>query len=230
MILAAKRRSEAVLSFAHARELDARYGTPLLAVAPSGIQDAYRTMRDRLAGVELFYAAKANSDPLVLEALQVVGSAIDVCSVNEMQAALAAGFAIERMIHTHPCKSEANLRECYERGIRRFVYDNVNELDKFVRHAAGAELMLRVGVSGPSSALNLSRKFGARQDEAIELLLAAQRKGLRANGISMHIGSQCMDPSDYDIAFAKIRAIYDQAIRHGIDLQMIDIGGGFPAP
>ena len=39
-----------------------------------------------------------------------------------------------------------------------------------------------------------------------------------------------MDPSDYDIAFAKIRAIYDQAIRHGIDLQMIDIGGGFPAP
>ena len=175
-----------MLSFAHARELDARYGTPLLAVAPSGIQDAYRTMRDRLAGVELFYAAKANSDPLVLEALQVVGSAIDVCSVNEMQAALAAGFAIERMIHTHPCKSEANLRECYERGIRRFVYDNVNELDKFVRHAAGAELMLRVGVSGPVAQIWCKTRRSDRVVAGSTAQGAARQWHLDAHRITVH--------------------------------------------
>ncbi|MGV3484848.1 MAG: type III PLP-dependent enzyme, partial [Planctomycetaceae bacterium] len=175
-------------------------------------------------------AMKANSDPLVLGTLRDAGAAVDVCSASEMHTAFAAGFKIEEMIHTHPCKSDSNLRECYEKGIRWFVYDNQSELDKFVRLAPLAQLMLRVAVSARSSALNLSCKFGASEAEAMPLLLEAQRKGLQAAGVSIHVGSQCVDPSDYDGAFATLRSLYDRAMDAGIGLTMIDIGGGFPAP
>lgn len=230
MKLSVMRRSEAVLSFDQAEEFASRHGTPLLVVCRAEIRHRYQTMREHLPAVELFYAAKANPDPLILETLQGLGSAIDICSTRELDAALAAGFTTDRMIHTHPCKTDTNLRECYARGVRRFVYDNEYELDKFVRLAPDIDLMLRVAVSASSCALNLSSKFGASCDEAIGLLVAARRRGLRTVGISIHVGSQCVDPEDYHLAFAKVRELYDEAVDLGFDLQWIDIGGGFPAP
>jgi len=225
------RRAKAVLSFDLARELISTYGTPLLAVSRSTIAQRYQTMSDHLPGVELFYAAKANAHPVILQTMQAAGASIDICSVGELDAAYAAGFTTpDRMIHTNPCKSESNISECHQRGIRWFVYDDEYELDKIAKLGLDANMILRVATSAPSCALNLSSKFGADWDEAIRLLIAARRRGLSPCGISFHIGSQCIDPHDFHPAIAKVRELYDEAIDIGIDIQLIDIGGGFPAP
>jgi ornithine decarboxylase len=224
------RRAEPVLSFDQAKKLVAQHGTPLLAVSRQKLAESYQTVRNHLPGVELFYAAKANAHRLVLQTLQAQGASIDICSVGELEAAVAAGFTTDRMIHTHPCKSDSNLLECYERGIRWFVYDDEYELDKVARLALDVNMVLRVAMSAPSCALNLSSKFGAAASEAIRLLLAARRRGLRPSGISFHVGSQCLDPHDFHPAIASIRELYDEAMDIGMDIQLIDIGGGFPAP
>lgn len=224
------RSARCVLSFDQARSLAKQHGTPLLAVSPSALTDNYRTLTECLPGVELFYAAKANPDPLILSTLAGLGSSVDVCTHREAQAALAAGFSPDRMIHTHPCKTLANLTDCYADGIRWFTFDNELELDKFVGRAPDASLLLRLGVSSTSSVINLSAKFGAAPRNAQALLRAAQQRGLSVRGVSFHVGSQCLAAEDFLPVLTEVRKVWDRAIRAGFDLQVLDIGGGLPAP
>lgn len=224
------RQTQPVLTFDQARALGDQHGTPLLVVSRSRVIEAYRTMRENLPGVELFYAAKANPDAHILRTLCEEGCSVDVCSFGELQAAQRAGFSPESMLHTHPCKTDRNLLDCYAAGVRWFVYDNALELDKIARLTPDVNLLLRLAISADSSMINLSAKFGADINSAIEMLVEARHRGLNVRGFSFHVGSQCLDPSDYQTALAGIRRVWDEALRMGFELEVLDIGGGFPAP
>lgn len=224
------RQTQPVLTFDQARALGDQHGTPLLVVSRSRVIEAYRTMRENLPGVELFYAAKANPDPHILQALCDEGCSVDVCSYGELQAAQRAGFAPESMLHTHPCKTDRNLLDCYAEGVRWFVYDNPLELDKIARLTPDVNLLLRLAISADSSMINLSAKFGADINSAIEMLVEARHRGLNVRGFSFHVGSQCLDPADYQTALTGVRRVWDEALRMGFELEVLDIGGGFPAP
>jgi ornithine decarboxylase len=162
--------------------------------------------------------------------LQQLGSSVDVCSHREALAALRAGFTPDMMIHTHPCKTPQNLQDCYAEGIRWFTFDSVSELPKLARYAPDASLLLRLAASSTSSMINLSAKFGAAPEQARELLLQAKQAGLNVRGISFHVGSQCLCPSDFENALIHARWVWDEAAKIGVPLEVLDIGGGFPAP
>lgn len=224
------RQAQPVLTFDQARELGDEHGTPLLVVSKSRVVETYKTMREHLPDVEFFYAAKANPDIHILTALCEAGCSVDICSHGELMAAKQAGFPADRMLHTHPCKTASNLLDCYAEGVRLFVYDNANELDKIASLTPDVDLLLRLAVSADSSIINLSAKFGAAPAEAIDLLIEARRRGLNVKGFSFHVGSQCMNPSDYTQVLWTIRQVWDEAQALGFDLEILDIGGGFPAP
>ncbi len=224
------RSAEPVVSFAEADALAEQFGTPLLVASRGALMRNYDALRSSLPGVEFFYAAKANPVEAILRPLCEAGSSVDVCSHGEMLAALKAGFAPDMMIHTHPCKTEQNLMNCYAEGLRWFTFDNVNEIPKLVRHASDANLLLRLAVSSSSSLINLSAKFGAFEQDAVPLMLAAREAGLAVRGMSFHVGSQCRAPEDFHSALVQARRIWDRATAAGIELEVIDIGGGLPAP
>src|SRR5436190_645298 len=129
------RSATPVLSFADARRLTARHGTPLLVISRSTLTRNYRTLQANLPGVELFYALKANPNPVILRTLRKLGAFVDVCSHGEAKQALKAGFRAGSMLHTHPCKTIRNLVDCYAEGIRWFTFDSAFELPKLVEHA-----------------------------------------------------------------------------------------------
>jgi ornithine decarboxylase len=219
-----------VLSFADAKRLAARHGTPLLVISRAAVTRNYRALCDNLPGVEIFYAAKANPHRTILSTLHKLGSSVDVCSYGEARQALRAGFAPEAMLHTHPCKTVRNLVDCYGLGIRWFIYDNAHELTKMAEHAPDAQLLLRLAMSSQSSVINLSAKFGAARHEALPLLKRAAQLGLNVRGLSFHVGSQCLSPDDFRSALDQTRRIWDQACAAGLRLEVLDIGGGMPAP
>lgn len=224
------RTAKPVISFDQARELTAEYGSPLMCVSRSAVAANYEALREGLPGVELFYAAKSNPSPTILRTLRELGGSIDICSVGELRAALDAGFQPEQMLHTHPCKTMANLKTCYDAGCRWFVVDNRNELHKMKEHAPDATLLVRVAITSASSLINLSAKFGCAASEAVDLLCEARDLGMKVNGISFHVGSQTLVPEDYEAALRTIRSIFDEAAACGISLDVLDIGGGMPAP
>lgn len=218
------------LSFDHARQLADQHGSPLLVVSKSRVVETYWAMKNSLPGVDLFYAAKANPDFHLLSALNQENAFVDVCSVGEFQAALAAGFTPDRMLHTHPCKTDDNLLGCYEGGIRWFVFDNPLEADKIARLTPDVNLLMRVATTGASSRINLSAKFGCPIEDALGLLRVAREKNLRVRGFSFHVGSQCLNAHDYVEVLRNVRQLWDQATAEGHELEVLDIGGGFPAP
>jgi ornithine decarboxylase len=224
------RSAEPVVSFAEAESLAGQFGTPLLVASRAVLLRNYEALRSSLPGVEFYYAAKANPAEAILRPLCEAGSSVDVCSYGEMLAALKAGFTPDMMIHTHPCKTEQNLTSCYAEGLRWFTFDNANEIPKLARHAPDASLLLRLAVSSSSSLINLSAKFGAFEADAVPLMLAAREAGLAVRGMSFHVGSQCREPEDFRRALLQARRIWNRATAAGIELEVLDIGGGFPAP
>ncbi len=224
------RSATAVLSFEEARRLADRYGTPLLAISRSILTRTYQTLQANLPGVEFFYALKANPDRIILKTLHKLGCSVDVCSQGEARLAFKAGFQADAMIHTHPCKTIRNLVDCYAQGIRWFTFDSALELPKLVEHAPEGKLLLRLAMASNSSVINLSAKFGAAKHEALPLLIRAAQLGLQVKGISFHVGSQCIAPSDFNSALREARRIWNQARSAGLELEVLDIGGGIPAP
>lgn len=229
-VSATYRSAQPVISFDQAAVLAERYGTPLLVYSRAALVRNYQALRAGLPGVEFFYAAKANPEQLILRTLAELGCSVDVCSHREAQAAFQAGFTPDMMIHTHPCKTVQNLRDCYADGIRWFTFDSPSEIPKLVEHAPDVNLLLRLAMSSATSLINLSAKFGAAPTDALDYMLQARRAGLNVRGLSFHVGSQCLSPSDFAVAFGQARRVWDEAADAGFALEVVDIGGGFPAP
>lgn len=225
-----QRVAQVNLTFEEARQLTNEHGSPLLVVSKSKLIDTYWAMKNSMPGVDLYYAAKANPDHHILSTLCAENGYVDVCSAGEMNAALAAGFTPDRMLHTHPCKTDSNLLECYQAGVRWFVYDNPIEAAKIARLAPDVNLLLRIATTGTSSKINLSAKFGTPIEETLEMLAVAESMGLNVRGFSFHVGSQCLNPEDYTATLRQVRQIWEDARSAGYRLEVLDIGGGFPAP
>lgn len=227
---ARQRVAQVNLTFEQARQLTDEHGSPLLVVSKSKLIDTYWTMKNSMPSVDLYYAAKANPDYHILSTLCAENAYVDVCSAGEMHAALAAGFTPDRMLHTHPCKTDSNLLECYEAGVRWFVYDNPIEAAKIARLTPDVNLLLRIATTGASSKINLSAKFGTPIEETLQMLAVARSMNLNVRGFSFHVGSQCLNPEDYCGVLRSIRQTWEDARSAGYDLEVLDIGGGFPAP
>jgi ornithine decarboxylase len=75
----------------------------------------------------------------------------------------------------------------------------------------------------------LSRKFGCEPEFATDILELAHNRGLIAHGISFHVGSQQHNVEAWDRALASAATIFRGCAERGINLAMVNLGGGFPA-
>jgi len=211
--------------------LVARHGTPLLIVDCDAIRRQYHALAAALPGVGLFYALKPMPQPDVVATLRDLGAGFDVATAGEIALVRAQGVAPGRCIHTHPIKHDAEIRAALRFGIRRFVADNQDEIRKFVPYRRRAELLLRVSFRNPAAVVDLSRKFGCEPAAVPPLLALARELGVKVRGLSFHVGSQVADPSKYVEAIDACRELVLDARRNGLaDLDVLDIGGGFPVP
>jgi ornithine decarboxylase len=63
---------------------------------------------------------------------------------------------------------------------------------------------------------------------AVEVLEHAHRLGLVAHGVSFHVGSQQRRTQAWDAALKSAAAIFRACAERGINLAMVNLGGGFP--
>jgi len=211
------------------RALVAQHGSPLLLVDCEVVRRQYRSLRAALPGVELFYALKPLPNAAVVAELRDLGASFDVATSGEIRLVRAAGIPPERCIHTHPIKSDAEIRSALRLGLRTFVVDNPDEVRKFERYRQRTELLLRVSFRNPTAVVDLSRKFGCEPAAVPALLELARSLGVCVRGLSFHVGSQVADPAKYVEAIGACAEIIEAARATGVaDLDILDIGGGFP--
>ncbi len=178
---------------------------------------------------DVMYAVKCNPDERVLKALIAGGvKNFDCASIGEVK--LIRRLAPDATIYfMHPVKSRESILEAYEDyDVTIFVLDSEAELNKITEVLGDAEdltLFVRMAVPKQKVAVDFSAKFGAPPVLATELLKKA-RPYAHKLGVSFHVGTHCLQTESYERA---VQAAIDVINSSGVEVEALDIGGGFPA-
>ncbi len=201
---------------------------PCLIVDLKVVEDNFRAFDRAMPGTRIFYAVKANPAPEILSLLNNLGSCFDTASVEEIKMALAAGATPDRISFGNTIKKQRDIATAHMLGISLFAVDSVEEVEKIALAAPGAKVFCRILTDGAGAEWPLSRKFGCDPEMASDVLLHAHKLGLVSYGVSFHVGSQQTRLGAWDTALGEAKAIFDEMSKHGITLQMVNLGGGFP--
>ena len=201
---------------------------PCVVVDLQEVRANYMAFERALPDSRIFYAVKANPAPEILSALAAMGSCFDCASVVEIQSVLAAGATAERISFGNTIKKERDIATARALGIDLFAVDSIPEVEKIARQAPGARVFCRILSDCVGAEWPLSRKFGCEPAMAADVLEHAHRLGLEAYGISFHVGSQQRNPHAWDRALASAAAVFRECGERGLNLSMVNLGGGFP--
>lgn len=202
---------------------------PCVVVDTDIVRDNYWKFAKALPDSSVYYAVKANPAPEILSLLAELGSCFDCASVGEVEMVLATGADASRISFGNTIKKERDIARAYDLGVRLFAVDCVEEVDKIARVAQRSRVFCRVLCDGVGADWPLSRKFGCDTQMALTVLEHAHRAGLDAHGVSFHVGSQQANLSAWDTALEMAAFLFQEMAFRGIDLKMVNMGGGFPA-
>jgi ornithine decarboxylase len=206
----------------------ASLSTPCLVLDLDVVAQNYAALRAALPAAVIYYAVKANPAPEILRLLVGQGSSFDAASLPEIEACLAAGARAEHISYGNTVKKPSAIAAAHAHGVPLFAFDSIEELEKIARHAPGAKVYCRLAVNNAGADWPLSKKFGTTLARAKELMLMAPQLGLVAHGLSFHVGSQQTSTSAYEMAIAEVAMLFTDLKARGLELKMLNLGGGFP--
>ena len=210
--------------------LAAEYGSPLLVLSLEQVKQNYELLKKYMPRVAVHYAIKANPHPEILRVMKEMGSCFDVASDGEIRTLHDMGVEGERMIYANPVKTGVGLRACNECGVHKMTFDSASEIAKIQTACPGTTVLLRLRIDNSSAHVDLNKKFGAARENALDLMLKAKEVGLDMAGIAFHVGSQTVSAEPYLHALDIARELFEEAKAAGLELRILDIGGGFPIP
>lgn len=216
--------SQRILDFFKTRQPEG----PCLVVDLDVVAGNFKAFRHALPDSHIYYAVKANPAPEVLRLLAGLGSNFDCASVAEIEMALDAGATPARISFGNTIKKERDVARAHALGVNLFAVDSHEEVEKIARAAPGARVFCRVLTNGEGAEWPLSRKFGCVPQMAVDVLVYAHQLGLESFGVSFHVGSQMTKVDAWDAALADAKRVFVSLAKQGIELKMVNMGGGFP--
>ena len=201
---------------------------PVYCIRGETLKKASKYFQKNFKG-KILYAVKTNPNKFVLKTLYESGiKNFDIASIKEIKT--IKEIAPEAKCHyMNTVKSRESIKEAYfNYGIRSFSLDTKDELIKILdstNKAKDLELFVRISVSNEHAEIDLSKKFGAVNSEAVGLLRLAKQHSKKI-GLSFHVGSQCMHPISYVKGIDEINNIIKKT---KIEPDYINVGGGFPS-
>lgn len=196
----------------------------LLVFQRSKAKERFDLLVQNLLNVTPYYAVKSCSHPELLKTLNDIGCNFDVATTGEIRLLQELNINANKTIHTHPIKSDQDIKDGIEYGCTAFVVDNLLEIDKFIPYANTVQLLLRLSFPNPNNKIDLSKKFGCTVADTDVMLQRCSDLGLSVLGISFHVGSQTLDNQYYIKALEQCVKIFNDHPK----LKVLDIGGGFP--
>ena len=197
---------------------------PVLFFDPAKLRESYERFAKGFPGLVTF-AVKANDSLEVLENLVMAGmNAFDVASPAEMERVRSA--SPDAVLHyNNPIRSRAEIRSAVKFGVASWSIDCLSELNKLIEGGATGEISVRLRLPVKGAAYDFGEKFGADPDNAVELLREVSRAGFQP-AMTFHPGTQCSDPSAWERYIEECGNI---AVRAGVELARLNVGGGYAA-
>ena len=211
-----------------AAEVRRRFGTPCYVYDRAALEGAARAALAFPApfGLTVRYAMKANPSRGILTLFRDLGLHVDASSDYEVERALRAGFAPDRVQLTSQMPSRA-LREHVARGVL-FNACSLHQLEEFGRLAPGGEVSVRMNPglgTGSTKRTNTggpASSFGIWHEAMGEVVAIARRHRLRVRRLHSHVGSGT-DPEVWKRC-ARMTLDLVQALP---EVAIVNLGGGF---
>jgi diaminopimelate decarboxylase len=183
------------------------------------------------------YAIKANMNLAVVRLLIARGAGIDVTSGGELFRALRAGGDPGKFVYSGVGKTDEEIDDALEAGIKQFNVESRAELRRIdaIAEARGAIAPVAFRVNPDvdsrthpyiSTGLRTS-KFGIPIGEAVGAYAEAKAlEHVQVAGVDCHIGSQLTSIQPFADALTKLRSLVRELRDAGHAIEIIDVGGG----
>ena len=224
-----------------ASDLVAAFGTPLYVYSKGSIVSRFREFERAFEPLDrvICYSVKANGNLGILKTLGDEGAGADIVSGGELHRARLAGIPADRIVFSGVGKTVTELAAALEARIYGFNVESEGELWELSQLAATmgvmAPIAIRVNpdIESPTPHAytrtgHKTSKFGIPMEDAPRLYrLAASLPGILVRGIDVHIGSQILEVEPYYLALKRVLDMVAQLRSEGMQLEYIDLGGGF---
>jgi diaminopimelate decarboxylase len=208
--------------------LASEFGTPLLVYCRATVLARARAYARVDPSSLVVYGTKAFPNVALLRLLADEGLGADVSTAGELEFALRAGLAGERIVFHGNNKSDAELRAAAE-ARALVVLDSREEIERAHAAGVGAVLIrLTPGIEADTHhairTAHAESKFGLAPDDAVAAVGEARSAGLDVAGLHVHIGSQLTRADESVLA---VERMLDVA-RRCADWtpRMFNLGGG----
>ncbi len=217
--------------------------TPFYLYSEATLRRHMRVFAKAFSGLNplIAFSVKANSNLAVLKVLADEGAGADVVSGGELQRAMAAGIAPEKIVFSGVGKTRDEMLAALSAEIYQFNVESAPELEAL--NAAAVELgkrapmALRVNpnvAAGGHDKIATGRKedkFGVAWTDARLLYEHARNLGgIEIVGVDLHIGSQIADLAPFQAAIDKVSRLIGDLRADGCTISRLDLGGGLGIP
>ncbi|MEH6390786.1 MAG: type III PLP-dependent enzyme [Sulfitobacter sp.] len=205
------------------------FDKPTLVVSRERVGVQYDALKAGLGNAHIHYAVKANPAPEIIRLLVERGSGFDAASRQEIELCLSQGADPASISFGNTIKRGVDIAFAHSIGVTLFAADCEAELDKIAAHAPGARVYIRLIVENSLADWPLTRKFGCADTLLPSLLDYTKSVGLVPYGLSFHVGSQTRKAEYWHPVLDQVAPLWHAAKAAGHDLQLLNVGGGFPA-
>ncbi|WP_327052802.1 diaminopimelate decarboxylase [Halomicrococcus gelatinilyticus] len=217
--------------------LAAEHDTPLYVLDLDRVRANYRRFAAAFPDANVHYAAKANTVRPALRTLAEEGAGVECASAGELQRAFDAGFDGQRVHYTAVNPPAADLDRAVELAVDHpaltITVGAEDTLDRLAERGYDGRVCLRVnpGVGAghhEKVRTGADAKFGVPDDRAAALLGAAADR-FDVVGVHAHAGSG-ISGDDLSAHRELVARMGDLARDAPVDLEFVDVGGGFGVP
>ncbi len=219
------------------------YGTPCYVYSRRTFQEHLAAVTEAFSELNplVCYAVKTCGNIHLLRIIRDGGGGADVVSGGELYRALTAGIPADKIVFAGVGKSEAELRDAVEAGIRSVNIESEAEFEAVDRVATELGRVVRAAVrvnpdveahGTPQKTTTGTRgsKFGVDIDRVPAMFDRCMvSQFVRLDGLHIHLGSPIYDPAPYVRALTKILDLVEKLRAGGHEINSINIGGGFAA-
>lgn len=203
-------------------------GEPFYLINLENVVSSFNKWNELLPNIKPYYAIKSNPNLVIIELLASLGVYFDCASKSEIKTIIKVTNNPSCIIFANPCKMLSHLIYAKENNVNLMTFDCEEELYKIKLYHPDAKLILRLAVDESSSICKFNKKFGCFIEDVEELLKISLTLKLDIIGFSFHVGSSCSSPECFYNAIETCKKAVDFAINLNLNINIIDIGGGFP--
>ena len=215
-------------------------GTPAYIYSKTAILARYNELKTAFQDVDtlICFSVKSNSNLSICKILAEVGSGFDVVSGGELFRAIKADGDPSKIVFAGVGKMDREIKYALENDIFMFNVESVAELEHINKLAGEAGKIPKVALrinpdidpkTHPKTTTGKKEnKFGIDFTQAEKIIRQSARySSVDLCGLHVHLGSPIYTADPYARALKKILVLVQKCRNAGLDIEYLNIGGGY---